>query len=626
MRQLIFLFLLCTSSISFSQEYGDKAYYIIDSLNLSSLNALDSDSIRRRLDTYHNAHGKVERLVALCKVSEDLENIEAQLAYASYGLSRIRAFIRRNEEKLTNEERYALREAESSILANLGMAHNHLGDHNRSLSYLFEAKKISEEIGSKKQLTSNLINIGSVFYDQDNLTESISYHEKAAELNLEIGDTSNALYMLNNMGAIYNNRKEYDKAKVVLDSCINLSTQVGDKLILGMALNNLGGVYCKSKETIDTGLVLLEQALTIFEELQSDQWLAFTYSKLGSIYLKIKAYEKAHQHGLKAEEYAEKLGFKELIRRSSMVLKETYWIRKDYKSAYHYSEKHAKIDQELRGEENRMQALRLENQFKLEKQKEIDDKELALANASKETQEIVNNALIAGAIALFIFTLFVIYRLRLSNRRKRKIEQQNNERRLLLMEIHHRVKNNFQIISSLLRLQAAEEKSEHIENVFDDAVSRIQSMASVHELIYKQEMFAELSTKEYLEKLINTIRSYSVHSKVKISAATEVDRLNIKTLIPIGITINELVTNSLKYAFEVSSVEPQIEVSLLKQSENEFTLIYKDNGTGFEHSESESSFGMELIDTVISQIDGVLLRKGDSSWKNKVEIKFKEVV
>ncbi|MDG1330892.1 MAG: histidine kinase dimerization/phosphoacceptor domain -containing protein [Crocinitomicaceae bacterium] len=432
--------------------------------------------------------------------------------------------------------------------------------------------------------------------------------------------------MLNNMGAIYNDLKEYDKAKVVLDSCIKLSQRVQDSMLLGMALNNLGGVYSKSKETVDTGLVLLEQSLEIFKELESDQWLAFTHSKLGSIYLDGKDYEKAHQNGLEAEKYAEKLGFKELIRRSSSVLKKTYSVLGDYENAYLYSEKHAAIDKELRGEENRIEALKLENQYKLENQKEIDDKELKLANADKDRQKIITNALIAGAIVLFIFTLFVIYRLRLSNKRKRKIEQQNNERSLLLKEIHHRVKNNFQIISSLLRLQAAEENDEHIEHVFDDAVSRIQSMASIHELIYKQEMFAELGTKEYLDKLITTIRSYSVHSKVKISAETEIDRLNIKTLVPIGITINELVTNSLKYAFEKSAVDPQIEVSLTKSPTNDFTLTYKDNGIGFEQPDDSSSFGMELIDTVISQIDGVIQRKTDVNWKNKVEIHFKEVL
>ena len=117
-----------------------------------------------------------------------------------------------------------------------------------------------------------------------------------------------------------------------------------------------------------------------------------------------------------------------------------------------------------------------------------------------------------------------------------------------------------------------------------------------------------------------------MHSQIKISAETDVDRLNIKTLIPLGITINELVTNSLKYAFDQSSINPQIKISLNKSPENEFSLTYQDNGTGFDHSKKKSSFGMELIDTVVSQIDGVILRKCDEKWKNKVEIQFKEVV
>lgn len=627
MRQLVLLIVFCASGSSFSQKFADKAYFIIDSLDISTLSKADSALVTERLDTYHNTSNGLQRIVKFSYIANDLENTSVRLAYAIKALSRIRSFSEQKDKSLSNKQLHELRKAESNALMNFALVHSHLGNHHKSLTYLYEAKEISEEIGALKQLTEILLNIGGVFYDQSNLKESLVYHQMGAELNLQTDDTLNALHVLNNMGAIYNNLHQYDKAKVVLDSCIVLSTRFGEKRLLGMALNNLGGVFCMKNETVDTGIVLLEQSLQIFEELQFDKWLGLTYSKLANVYLEEKQFEKAHEIALKSEKYADKLRFKELIRRSALVLRETFAKRGDYKNAFLYSEKYLKIDQALRGEETRVEALRLKNKLTLEKQKEIDRKELAMANAARERQQTISYSLIGGSVLLLAFAIFVVVRLRILNRRKQKIEQQNNERSLLLKEIHHRVKNNFQVISSLLRLQAAEEDNERIENAFDDAISRIQSMTSVHELICKQEMFAELSAKDYLDKLIGSIRSYSMHSQIKISAETDADRLNIKTLIPLGITINELVTNSLKYAFDESSIDPQIKVSLNKSSpENEFSLIYQENGTGFDHLEKKSSFGMEIIDTVVNQIDGVILRKCDEKWKNKVEIQFKEVV
>ena len=190
----------------------------------------------------------------------------------------------------------------------------------------------------------------------------------------------------------------------------------------------------------------------------------------------------------------------------------------------------------------------------------------------------------------------------------------------------HRIKNNFQVISSLLRLQASEENNEKIAQAFDDAVLRIQSMASVHELIYKQEMFEALDFQSYLDRLMTSIKSYSTDQDVTISAETNVEKLNIKTLVPVGITINELVTNSLKYAFkEGSNSAPEIKLEIVEDGADAFKMMYRDNGSGYLQERKNESFGIELIETVIEQVDGTIEQQNTPDWKNTLEIRFKEI-
>jgi len=151
-------------------------------------------------------------------------------------------------------------------------------------------------------------------------------------------------------------------------------------------------------------------------------------------------------------------------------------------------------------------------------------------------------------------------------------------------------------------------------------------MASVHELIYKQEMFEALDIRSYLDRLVGSIQSYSTDDRVSISVDTNIEKLNIKTLVPIGITINELVTNSLKYAFnETSEEKPEIQLSITDDKQSGFKLMYRDNGSGFNQARSNESFGIELIETVIEQIDGTMEQRSTPDWKNSIEIRFREM-
>ena len=209
---------------------------------------------------------------------------------------------------------------------------------------------------------------------------------------------------------------------------------------------------------------------------------------------------------------------------------------------------------------------------------------------------------------------------------KNKIKKSLEEKEILLKEIHHRVKNNLQIISSLLALQTNYVDNDETKNVLYESQNRIKSMAIVHEMLYQSNDLVTINFSKYIESLVNDLfYSYGVKSNIKIILDAEPVLLNIETAIPCGLIIIELVSNSLKYAFP-DDMPGKIIVTLYS-NDNTFELIISDNGTGLPESidfkNVNSSLGLQLVNLLVKQLDGSI--KLDKTEGTKFIIKFKEL-
>ena len=206
-----------------------------------------------------------------------------------------------------------------------------------------------------------------------------------------------------------------------------------------------------------------------------------------------------------------------------------------------------------------------------------------------------------------------------------EILQSLHEKELLLREIHHRVKNNMQIISSLLNLQMEFEHMDETLRVLKESQGRVKSMAMVHEKLYQSPMFNNINFKEYVEKLVyDILYSYGVKSG-SIEPVLNIDdiNLNIDTAIPLGLIVNELVTNSVKYAFPQG--EGTIRVKL-KSFQGKMELVISDNGLGLPEEfdlEKTETLGLQLVKSLTDQIDGEI--ELDRSHGTKFKVKFKEL-
>lgn len=190
-----------------------------------------------------------------------------------------------------------------------------------------------------------------------------------------------------------------------------------------------------------------------------------------------------------------------------------------------------------------------------------------------------------------------------------------DEKDLLFKELHHRVKNNMQMVVSMIRLQSRNIEDKKLQEVFQTAQNRINTMAHLHELLYKQDSITHINTYEYFILLIDELQESS-NKDIKINCNIKAN-LKMEQAIYCGLILNELVSNSIKYAFEK---EGEIEISLVKEND-ELTLEVKDNGKGYDSSKKTTSLGLVLINTLATrQLKGSI--DIDSKDGTKVKIKW----
>ncbi len=200
------------------------------------------------------------------------------------------------------------------------------------------------------------------------------------------------------------------------------------------------------------------------------------------------------------------------------------------------------------------------------------------------------------------------------------------EKELLLREIHHRVKNNLQIVSTLLSLQSSQSDKVDVNDLYRESQNRIQSIALIHENLYHSEDLAHINFEVYVKGLLSDLfDSYGVNSsRIKLNLDIEDVTLGIETAIPCGLIINELVSNSLKHGF-TGNETGEINVEIHKIADDEYSLIESDTGVPFSDKvdfTSSKTLGLELIKNLVKQIEGQL----EFNRENKeFKIIFKEL-
>lgn len=209
----------------------------------------------------------------------------------------------------------------------------------------------------------------------------------------------------------------------------------------------------------------------------------------------------------------------------------------------------------------------------------------------------------------FAMSIAIVFASNLEARQRRALQHQLNkelkEKEILIKEIHHRVKNNLAVVSSLMNLQSHKTADAYHKALFDECRNKISAISGIHEIVYKSEAFAKLSVEEYLTTILNNLRSfYDVNYKdIQIVANIDPIEIPLDKAMPLALIINELVTNAYKHAFKESD-KGSIQISVRKKDQ-QIVLLVSDDGKGFDSNRNpENSLGLEIVRGLVEQLNG----------------------
>ncbi len=231
---------------------------------------------------------------------------------------------------------------------------------------------------------------------------------------------------------------------------------------------------------------------------------------------------------------------------------------------------------------------------------------------------VADEAQLRGMVAVRRLREYVDHAMR--EQAKAALKAALHEKEILLREVHHRVKNNLQIVSSLLSLQASYIQDAHIHEMFLESQSRVQSMTLIHEALFQSEDMGHIDFGEYVRALTRQLfQSYGIQAeRITLQICAEAISLHINKAIPCGLILNELVSNALKHAFPAGR-SGHLAIQLRANAGQRVSLIVRDNGIGIPAGldfRSTESLGMQLVCMLADQLEGTLVldREGGTTF------------
>lgn len=213
---------------------------------------------------------------------------------------------------------------------------------------------------------------------------------------------------------------------------------------------------------------------------------------------------------------------------------------------------------------------------------------------------------LCGLLLICVIVLIFNFKLKQVKLKEKNeyFEKKNEEKKTVIKEIHHRIKNNLQVVISLLRMQSAKVKDEKVVDMFKETQKRILSMALLHEKMQQDDDLEGIDVQEHFKSLISgLVKSYAVGKEINLDINITKINLGMETLTPLGLIVNELITNSLKHAF-ISKNNGLITVKIKQRDPHSFEMLIGDNGAGFNPKEKPSGLGTKLIGIFIKQLNG----------------------
>ncbi|WP_235297928.1 sensor histidine kinase [Portibacter marinus] len=515
------------------------------------------------------------------------------------------SIIYHGEKALYHFERAGNRKKIADTYKNLSIDYMNNNSYDNAEEILFEAIKIYEELEDEQGLAGCYKNLSSMFRVLEEPEQSIKYANSAIPIFEKELDYYNHSITLFNLIISHRLLKNYEEAYQAANTCIAMVDEhiPSEVFIKSRAYSYRSDI---SKETGDFDEMLKDatQAWKIVENKIGVEGAAQYRVEVGDAYRLKGDYESALDHMLVGVKSLENRGI-EQIWDPYFNLADTYMNLNDYEKAYEYQRKGLAAKTKMI--DDKISNLESEAVIKYETGK----KDQALLLQERQLKQKTRIQWLTIGIAIILATLlFVVFYFYRKNRKiTEELSLKNQENELLLKEIHHRVKNNLQTISSLLNIQSKSIENSAAYDVIIESKNRVASMALIHQKLYQGENLASIEMSNYFKTMGEAIRDGfgEIAENVLIKVEMNEIEMDIDSAVPIGLIANELITNAIKYAFPRKQ-QGVISISLETLPTNNYRLIIADNGIPDAKSSEEkgTGFGSILINLLTMQLGGVL--------------------
>jgi two-component system, sensor histidine kinase PdtaS len=514
----------------------------------------------------------------------------------------------------------------------IGTLNTFIGNNVVAQNYLIEASEIYDVIGTAEEKARINNSLAGFYMNVDQLEKGEKQYLKALEQFETLNDSAGMAGTNANLGLLYIELGDFDKAEMHLMKQKELNKVFPTLREMGFH-HDFYGLLLQKQGKLEEAYQEHLTALHIRENLSSTYNLCESKLNMGEILIKLNRYPEAISQLKDVFKYDEHESLNQQ-QSAFQLLSEAYEKSGNYKDALDNFKSYKHISDSIYSKESIEIIAEKDALYKKQKQ----DTEIALLNKEKE----VSNAKLIKSRGILIVSFIVLLLLSIAAfwlyRMYAKIKAKNQiisialkDRELLLHETHHRVKNNLQMISSLLNLQSKYVSDEKAFEVLQNGRNRVQSMAILHKNLYAGDNLTLVKIQDYFDGLVTSIlNSYQKSEKeINISISAHNIVMDVESVIPIGLIVNELITNSLKHAFvNENSEKPKISIQM-KEDENGYELSVKDNGVGIREDISKEStketFGQRLIGSFVQKLKATLKTYNNNGTEVTISIPKKLV-
>ena len=586
------------STIIDSRNAADSAYFLSKKINYT-----------KGIIEYWLLNGKISRKQS--RFADAIEYLNMALKYS----------------KKINNKTY-----EAFILNEIAVTYRWSDNYKKAVEYHLQALEVSEKIKSQKIKLYTINGLGNCYIYLRDYKKAMDYFNHALLLADSLDEKKSLAINYNNIGEVYELTKDYKNSIIYYKKSLKINLELNDLKGISISNSSLGSLLYIQNDFLKA-LDFYKQSLTLEQQLGDKIYIAKAYINVGKTYSKLLNFSQAEEYIQKGLEIAINGNSRSNISDGYLMLSELYAKQKKYKESYEFMHKYSIAKDSLINFEITNTTAKIQAIYDLDK---AQDK-LNYMKKENELQTLKNLQFQILLFTFFLSAIFIIVGLFLfrqsviRKRSNKNLEEKNNEikeantrlveeieirkfaeqvqkdllseKDSLISEIHHRVKNNLAIINGLIHLQMQTVNNSETKEILNETKNRIYSIALIHEHLYSNVKKARIDVTDYLIKQIDVIKTNFKDKNIDVMLNSKDISLGLHQAVPVGLIINELLTNSFLHAFPDRETG-RITLNIFEEN-NLLVLEMKDNGiglpTGFSIEKAKSP-GLLIVSIFIQQL------------------------